>query len=319
MTLKVSPIQKLFIIITLLIIPGYGIDGFAQESRDGLFEPDNAFYIAAVKKKKYRRRPVRKQQPETAYPEIRTDFISLGGGYIDYDWQAGSFEAADKGKYGRALAGIQFKVSYLLLGFSFNYTQLSSEYTGRIPTGETVDGELDTVHADAKYKMGFSYAFSERFHLVLPYTGLQYKYWRKDGNPSGYRTDERYEWFQVPVGMHLQIQLFRGFVIGLDISGGVTLGGMATILTQKNTDPFNEQVPENEYPIFKMENGWFYRGEMPLEFYLGRRFGLEISPWYERVKLGNRDSLVINASETISLSEVEIISYGVNLLFKIYL
>jgi hypothetical protein len=167
--------------------------------------------------------------------------------------------------------------------------------------------------------MGFSYSFSERFHMLLPYTGLQYKHWRKKGSPSGIRTDERYEWFQAPVGMFLQVQLFRGFIIGLDLSGGFTLGGMATIFTSKNSDPFNEKVPENKYPIFQMENGWFYRGEMPLEFYLGKRFGLEIRPWYERVKFGEQDSLVINTSETITLSEIEMISYGVNLLFKIYL
>jgi hypothetical protein len=155
--------------------------------------------------------------------------------------------------------------------------------------------------------------------MVLPYIGLQNKQWRRDGDPSGFKTDERYEWFQVPVGFHLQIQLFRGFVLGFDLSGGFTLGGMATIFTSENRDPFNEIVPENEYPIFKMEDGWFYRGEVPLEFYLSRRFGLEISPWYERVKFGSHDSLVINTSETISISEIEIISYGVNLLFKIYL
>jgi hypothetical protein len=314
-----TPLNKLTALSVILSFLIYGIDGSAQDIGNNIFNSDNTFYLAAAKKRRFRKRRVKRNKPEVSYPEIRTDFISLGGGYIEYDWQAGSFEATDKGKYGIAHTGIQFKVSYLLLGLSVDYTELSSDYKGQIPTGQTVNGKLDTLHADMKYRMGFSYSFSERFHLLLPYTGLQYKHWRKKGRPSGFKTDERYEWFQAPLGIFLQIQLFRGFVIGLDLSGGVTLGGMATIFTSKNRDFYTEKVPEYSYPIFQMENGWFYRGEMPLEFYLGKRFGLEISPWYERVKFGIQDSLYINTSEIISLSEIEIISYGVNLLFKIYL
>ncbi len=311
-------IKKIILISLFLISIGYETAGSAPVIQDGISESEKTIYLAAVKKKKYHR-IVKKQKPRTPYPEIRTDFISVGGGYFQYDWQAGTFEASDKGKYGIAHAGIQFKVSYLLLGFSADYTKLVSDYSGKIPTGQFVEGELNTIHADMKYKMGFSYSFSERLHLVFPYTGLQYHYWKKEGVPSDFKTDERYEWFQLPVGIHLQIQLFRGFVIGFDLSGGVTLGGMATIFTAKNTDFLNEKVPENEYPIFQMENGWFYRGEMPWEFYISKRFGLQLSPWYEKVKLGNRDSFVINEYQTISLSEIEMISYGINLLIKIYL
>jgi hypothetical protein len=199
-----------------------------------------------------------------------------------------------------------------------NYTKLEADYLGITSTGETEDGQIENMIGRAGCTMGFSYAFSSRFNLTAPYAGLEYRHWKKKGSPGGINIDERYEWFVLPAGIKLQYQLFSGFVAGIDISGGLTRRGRATIFTVKNTDPDSPDVPEDEYPIFRLKGGWFYRGEIPLEFYLGKSFGFEVCPWYEYTSLGEYQVYTINVNEEITSSKIEMRAMGVNLSFRIY-
>jgi len=278
---------------------------------------DPILYAAAGKtsasKKKRTYKSFRKQ-----YSDIRTDFISIGGGMSDSLVNLPDMDIEETARIKNVKANLQFKVSYLLLTFAGEYSEYESDVNRIIDTGDEAVGTYENKKGRVSYTMGFSYAFSPRIALTAPYAGLNYNYWRKKGVKPEIIADERYEWFTLGGGMRFHIQLFRNFITGIDLSCGPAFGGRGTIFTVKNTDPNNEDVPEGTYPIFRLHRGWFYRGEMPLELYMGSLFGIEVAPWYERMNLGKSDSKTINVTEEVSVSKMEFTSYGVNVMFKIY-
>ena len=293
----------------------------AAQSFEPLFqsETEPSYLLAAAPKARKKPAPAkRKPVKQKQLGDIRTDYISLGGGFYKYDKDFWDPEAEENGSYGIVTARLQFKVSYLMISLFGDYTKHEADYMGITSTGETVDGQIENMIGRAGCTMGFSYAFSSRFNLTAPYAGLEYRHWKKKGIPGGINIDERYEWFVLPAGIKLQYQLLSGFVAGVDISGGLTRRGRATIFTAKNTDPDSLDVPEDEYPIFCLKGGWYYRGELPLEFYLGKSIGFELCTWYEYTSLGDYKVYTINVNEEITSSKIEIRAMGVNLSFRIY-
>jgi hypothetical protein len=311
-----------FIVLTSLIF----ILTVASESRADEGAPlvsqissDELILAARTTSKKKKYRPQRRYTPRTTYPEIRTDIISLGASYFRYKFDSTDLDAVEKAESWLYYSKIQFKVSYLLLGFMGEGTRVDGDYEGKLTSGEDVSGTLENKLLRVEYTMGFSYAVSERFHFVAPYTGLGYRYWRREGEISGAEANDRYEWFYVPVGFRLQFQPFRNFILGIDGSVRPIIAGRAKLYRYKNTVAGNPDVPEGAYPIFKLKRGLCYRGELPLEFYLGRVIGIAVTPWYDYASLGQDESKTVNVADVVSISRMEAISYGIRLALNIYL
>lgn len=312
-----------YIILTLILV---FILTVASEIRADMGAPlvsqissDELILAARTTSRKKKYRPKRRYTPRTTYPEIRTDIISLGASYFRYEFDAPDLDAVEKAESWLYYSKIQFKVSYLLLGFMGEGARVDGDYEGKLTSGEDVTGTLENKLLRVEYTMGFSYVVSERFHFVAPYTGLGYRYWRREGEISGAEANDRYEWFYVPVGFRLQFQPFRNFIIGIDGSVRPIIAGRAKLYRYKNTDPSNPDVPEDAYPIFKLKRGLCYRGELPLEFYLGRFIGIAVTPWYDYASLGQDESMTVNVADVVSISHMEIISYGIRLALNIYL
>lgn len=312
-----------FIIFTLILVfifqDANEIHGAVGTPVASEISSDELILAARTTSKKKKYRPKRRWTPRTTYPEIRTDIISLGASYFRYEFDAPDLDAVEKAESWLYYSKIQFKVSYLLLGFMGEGARVDGDYEGKLSSGEDVNGKLENKLLRAEYTMGFSYAVSERFHFVAPYAGLGYRYWRREGELSGAEANDRYEWFYVPVGFRLQFQPFRNFIIGIDGSVRPIIAGRAKVYRYKNTDPSNPDVPEDAYPIFKLKRGLCYRGELPLEFYLGRVIGIAVTPWYDYASLGQDESMTVNVADVVSISRMEIISYGVRLALNIYL
>jgi hypothetical protein len=311
-------IKKIIIIVLFLYIT----DPAFFQINDGIPRAagtsNNHAFAATKTKKKFKRKA-----PKTNYQEIKTDYLMPGFGFYSYEKTAFSPDAKDKGQLFNFNAKLQVKVSYMLLSLLAEYSSAPVKYSGTLPAGEKINGsKIDNSMYRLEYNMGFSYAFSERVHIVLPYTGLSYRLIRMEEtitavNPAVIAR-YRYEWFSIPIGVKFYYQLFQNFIAGIDISYRQMIAPRTTIYTKsifRNSDP---ELQEDAH--VKMKNDVCYRVELPMELYIFKYFGIAITPWYDYVSFGKRQYMMVMGAvpHNVIVSARTIETFGGTLAFVLY-
>jgi hypothetical protein len=222
--------------------------------------------------------------------EMRTDFISGGLFLPQYEIISENPDSKNTGglydvKGYQAKA--QFKVSYLLLNFAYEYASFKSDYSGALVTTPTQQfkGQLDSRIFRCHYTMGFSYVFSKRVHMVFPYTGVTYNKITLESVSPAQSVDQLYEWFNIPAGIRLYFQAINNVVIGIDASYIFVLNPRAQVHTKKLLSGTYPQI-QDDANIY-LERSWKnFRVETPVDIYIFKYFGITITPWYEYIQFG---------------------------------
>ncbi len=278
--------------ISLIIIFYYFscIPAFPETSIPEPLNLDNLYAAAWNPRGKPGRRPI------TRYDEIRTDLLSVGYFLPDYHFETENPDSSNSNNIKKSYginASAHYKVSYLLLGLSFEYSNFKTDYSGSRPDTlpvNTYSGRLDNKLFRFHYTVGFSYVFSERVHLVFPYTGLVYYKTNTRGELATDRVDIMYEWFNIPAGFRIFFQVFRNFIFGIDVSYNILMNPRAQVYTSRTLSGTYPGIREDA--SFYLDKGWRnFRAQAPLEYYLAKNIGITVTPWYETMEFGRPKSV----------------------------
>ncbi len=129
-------------------------------------------------------------------------------------------------------------------------------------------------------KTGYAFYIKNKVRIAL-FTGIGYRYWIRWINPeiNGYRED--YSWLHFILGININFRISKSMNIGIEFSTKIMVYSLIKFyFTDINLD---KDVSVN------LGNKTNFRIEIPIEYYLSKKYGLMFILWYNNSKIGRSE------------------------------
>lgn len=166
-----------------------------------------------------------------------------------------------------------------LIDFDFGKTQ----YFGALTNGTPISSPTNVVILDLAAEVGYSLLHSPTYRIT-PFVGFGHHYWNRGLTGIGSYL-ERYYFIYLPVGVRYDQTLSEDFLIAVDLTFYLNLGGHIDVY-------FSQLVPPQQDATGTLGKSSGIRIQAPIDYKLTDNFTLRLVPFFEYFGIGKGDEFV---------------------------